>query len=468
MIWQCGKFSLGCSPKKPLIMGICNVTPDSFSDGGDFNTTKKAVEHACELIEQGADIIDVGGESTRPGSAEVASEEELARILPVVEKLAAKGFAVSVDTRHASVAKACLEAGACIINDVSGFRDAHMQEVLASSNAGAVIMHMQGQPKIMQEAPHYDDVVSEVEKELLDAAVLLEARGVSKQRICIDPGIGFGKTHEHNRALINASISLASHGFPLMVAVSRKSYIGQVSAIDAPKERDLASALCAAYACECGASIIRAHNVCATKEALKNSKRAIIALGSNMGNAQKNLDKALLLMAKTPGIWVGSVSSYVQSEPAYYLDQENFVNAVCKVQTTLEPKDLLTVLQGIENIMGRKREIKNGPRCIDLDILDYEDCVLDEVSAFSKHPSGGSNILGEHPAGDAESKAGEHPVDNNGEHQLTLPHPRILEREFVVKPLLEICPNYVLADKTPVALKENAIGKITATLRKGR
>lgn len=427
MIWQCGEFEFEASAKDPIVMGICNVTPDSFSDGGEHAGSAEAVAHARELLDAGADIIDVGGESTRPGSAGVSPVEELARVLPVVEALAAQGVPVSVDTRHASVARACLDAGACIINDVSGFRDAAMREALAASDAGAVVMHMCGDPKTMQCAPEYEDVVAEVEGELLSSAAALEALGVPRERIALDPGIGFGKTHAHNRALLGAAPRLAAHGYPLMAAVSRKSCIGHVTGIEAPKERDAASALCAAAVCADGASLVRVHDVASTISALRKSRRALVALGSNVGDGRAALDEAVERLGRVPGLWVGRVSSYVESEPAYYEDQPPFTNAVCLVQTMLDPHALLDALHGVEDALGRVRTRANGPRTIDLDILDYEGFVCSEPD-------------------------------------LTLPHPRLLERDFVVRPLLELCGIWTLADGVCVTRDGVRVGHVTRVL----
>ncbi len=200
--WACAGRTFDLSA--PLVMGILNVTPDSFSDGGLYDSTDAALEHARRMRDEGAAIIDVGGESTRPGSAPVVEDEELARVLPVVEVLLAEDFVVSVDTRHPAVAAACVEAGIHIINDVSGFRDPEMQEVAAASDCGLVVMHMLGEPKTMQDEPRYDDVTGEVEGFLLDRAHELEARGIAAERICLDPGIGFGKTALHNRILLES------------------------------------------------------------------------------------------------------------------------------------------------------------------------------------------------------------------------------------------------------------------------
>jgi dihydropteroate synthase len=251
-------------------MGILNVTPDSFSDGGAHNSFEAAIAHAHRLVDEGADIIDVGGESTRPGSDEVSVEEELARVLPVVKQLASEGIPVSIDTRHAEVARACVTAGAAIINDVSGFRDPAMVEVAAASNcnAGLVVMHMLGEPKSMQSDPRYGDVVLEVSSYLLNRARELEAAGVARDRICIDPGPGFGKTVEHNLELLRATREMSILGYPLMAAYSRKTFLGKLTGVEEPHKRIASSVTVAVYAATQGAHILRVHDVAPTVEAL--------------------------------------------------------------------------------------------------------------------------------------------------------------------------------------------------------
>ena len=424
--WHCGPFDFDLST--PVVMGICNVTPDSFSDGGMHATAPEALEHARGLLAAGADIIDVGGESTRPGAGEVPPDVELERVLPVVRELAAQGMAVSVDTRHASVAAACIDAGACIINDVSGFRSLEMRELAARSDVGLVVMHMRGTPKTMQEAPVYDDVVLDVEQELSRMAARLSAEGVAPERICLDFGIGFGKNIAHNLALVQATAHFADLGYPLMAAVSRKSFIGAMSAESAPAMRDRASALCAAFMTGQGARILRVHNVAATREMLRDSHRAIIALGSNMGNSCGHLDDALASLRLNPDVWVGAVSEYVTSEPAYLEAQAPFVNAVALIQTTFTPHELLHMLQGLEAEHGRVRSVENGPRPLDLDIIDYEGVVC---------------------------------VDE----QLDLPHPLALERDFVVTPLLDIMPSCELANGIAVTRDKVTVGQVMGPAR---
>lgn len=266
-IWRCGAHTL--SLDTPLTMGILNVTPDSFSDGGSYSTVEDAVSHGLEMVEHGAAIVDVGGESTRPGSAAVSVDEEIARVVPVVKALAAAGVLVSVDTRHAPVAQAVIDAGACIINDVSGFSDPAMVEVAAQCDAGLVVMHMIGQPATMQNAPHYDDVFSEVRDYLLGQAATLVAAGVDPSRICLDPGFGFAKTDEHNLEVLRRTRGFVETGFPVMVAVSRKRTIGAVTGVETPSERDAGSIAAALFAVERGATVVRVHNVEYTIQALR-------------------------------------------------------------------------------------------------------------------------------------------------------------------------------------------------------
>ncbi len=248
-------------------MGVVNVTPDSFSDGGHYKGAREAIEHGLRLIGEGADLIDVGGESTRPGADPVPAEEELRRVLPVVEGLAAAGVLVSIDTSKASVAISAVQAGAVIVNDVTALGDPDMAAVVADQEAGLVVMHMQGNPRTMQAEPRYDDVVAEVSGFLVERAAVAEAAGVERRSIAIDPGIGFGKTIDHNLALLRDLGVLADLGYPLLVGTSRKTFLGKVTGRTSPEDLDLASAVSVALAIERGADILRVHNVTACKEA---------------------------------------------------------------------------------------------------------------------------------------------------------------------------------------------------------
>lgn len=262
-------------PGAPLMMGIVNVTPDSFS--GDGLSRSAAIAHARALHEAGADLIDIGGESTRPGAAPVASAEECRRILPVIEALAGR-MPISVDTRHAATMRATLAAGARIVNDISALRhDPAALSVVASAGAPVILMHMLGDdPQRMQDAPHYADVALEVAGFLagrIDAAV---AAGIARERIAIDPGIGFGKTAAHNLALLRRLPLLAGLGCPILVGASRKSFIGRLSGEAAAAGRVAGSVAVALFAAERGAAILRVHDVAETVQALR-VWRALIA-----------------------------------------------------------------------------------------------------------------------------------------------------------------------------------------------
>lgn len=371
MIWKCSQYSFDA--KMPIIMGILNLTPDSFSDGGSYPTPEDAIARGLQMVEEGALIIDVGGESTRPGATPVTEEEECARVLDVVKALASKGICVSIDTRHAPVARAALEAGASIINDVSGFRDPAMVDLAASCDAGLVVMHMGGDdPRTMQNEPVYEDVVAEVRDYLKAQADNLIAHGVARERICLDPGPGFGKTAKQTIELMRNFHEFNRLGFPTMVAVSRKSYIGEAYHIEDPKERDSASAAEALMACELGASVIRTHNVALTAQALEENLRpyVLIGMGCNValvadeGEEREGkiamINKAIGDMCMLPDTQIIDISSYYESEPAYFEDQDLFVNTVVLMRTGLPPQELLTYLQAIENSLGRVRTQKNG------------------------------------------------------------------------------------------------------------
>ncbi len=470
MFWKCSSFEF--DTRVPVIMGILNVTPDSFSDGGDYLKPADALSHAFKMLEEGARIIDVGGESTRPGAAPVEPEEEWARIAPVVEALAREGVCVSVDTRHVKVAAKAVAAGASIVNDVSGFRDpamramaaagdfgcvvmhmpgtpqtmagecqyndvvndvrdylrdaaAALEAVAAAGDFGCVVMHMPGTPQTMAGECQYNDVVNDVRDYLRDAAAALEAEGVSRSRICIDPGPGFGKTPKQTIELVRNFHEFRHLGYPVMAALSRKSFIGYAYGIDNPQDRDEASAAEALMAAELGASVIRTHNVAATAEALKNLRPyVVLGLGANVALVADSgeedegkiaqINHAIGQLCQLPDSQIIDIAPFYGSEPAYYEDQDNFVNTVVLLRTGLPPKELLPCLHAIENSLGRVREIENGPRTLDVDIVDYQMYVVDTP-------------------------------------ELTLPHPRATERDFVVKPLEDILPGHILADETPIS-----------------
>ncbi len=263
-----------------LIMGVLNVTPDSFSDGGAFVSGgdvdhETAVATALALVAAGADLIDVGGETTRPGSEGVPADVEMARVLPVVEMLADAGVIVSVDTSKAEVARAALDAGAEVVNDVTALRDPAMAEVCALAGCGVVLMHMQGTPRTMQHDPTYDDVVLDVTYALRDAAAAASGAGVDRSRICVDPGIGFGKSYEHNLALLRSVDRIAALGYPVLVGASRKSVLGAI--LDAAghpataARRDAASLATVALAIAGGAAAVRVHDVAGALQAARTA-----------------------------------------------------------------------------------------------------------------------------------------------------------------------------------------------------
>ena len=440
MFWKCGAFEFDC--RMPIVMGILNVTPDSFSGDGvgleqgngvelederEINCAS-SLEMACAqarvMVEQGAAIIDVGGESTRPGAEPVTAEEELARVLEVVSALAAEGMCVSIDTRHASVARACVEAGASIINDVTGFSDPAMCELACTCDAGLVVMHC---------GAHFEgadefvctDVVEAVRDDLRARCAMLEEAGVARNRICIDPGLGFGKSNRQSIELSYNMHEMRHVGYPVMVALSRKRFVGEMYHIEDPAARDEASAEQALMACELGASVVRTHNVALTCKALQDLRPyCVVGMGCNVAlvaepGEEREAKKAQLNLAigdlcMLPDTQLIDISSFYESEPAYYEDQDVFVNAVVLLRTGIAPKELLEYLHAIENSLGRVREIEKGPRTLDLDIEDYQTYVVE------------TDVL-------------------------TLPHVGLTERDFVVKPLEEILPGHILADGTPVA-----------------
>jgi len=253
-----------------MVMGVLNVTPDSFSDGGLHADPGAALSQARRMIEEGADLIDVGGESTRPGAGPVAEAEEIARTRPVVEALRAEWDGeISIDTMKPAVARAALEAGASVVNDVTGLRDPEMVELCVERRCGVVVMHMQGEPRTMQHAPRYGDVVGEVRGFFEERLESLTAAGIEAEALCFDPGIGFGKTLAHNLELLRALPELAVGDRPLLVGVSRKSFIGRLLESDRLGERDAPTVALTAWTRESGARIHRVHEVRPNREALR-------------------------------------------------------------------------------------------------------------------------------------------------------------------------------------------------------
>lgn len=264
---HCGRFTL--SLDRPLIMGIVNVTPDSFSDGGSHDSTETAVAHAQKLLADGVDILDIGGESTRPGAAEVSFEEEISRVVPVLRILRSFNVPLSVDTRKPEVMRAALEAGVDLVNDIAALEGENALDLVAKSGAAVCLMHMRGEPRTMQAAPTYLDVVAEVTAYLASRRDAALAAGVARERILLDPGFGFGKDLAHNVALFHAlSQMLQALECPLLVGVSRKSMLGQITGKPVA-ERGAASVAAALLAAQAGAAVIRVHDVAETVDALK-------------------------------------------------------------------------------------------------------------------------------------------------------------------------------------------------------
>jgi len=255
--------------KPPVIMGVVNVTPDSFSDGGLFLDADNAVAHGERLVEEGADILDLGGESTRPGSDAVPEAEELRRVVPVIERLAGVEARLSIDTTKLVVAKAALDAGVSIVNDVSGFRfEPELAGLVADAGADCVLMHMLGEPRTMQEDPRYDDVVADVKAFLEERLRFAVSEGVPEERVWLDPGIGFGKTVEHNLELLRRLDEIAAIGCPVVVGTSRKSFLGRLAGGRAESERLPGTIATNVMALERGGTVFRVHDVAQVRDAL--------------------------------------------------------------------------------------------------------------------------------------------------------------------------------------------------------
>lgn len=533
-IWRCGKYELKFD--RPRIMGVLNVTPDSFSDGGEHLDADAAIAHGIAMLDAGADIIDVGGESTRPGFTPVSPDEEARRVLPVIRALAQRGAIVSVDTRHVEVAKAAVRVGASIVNDVTGFTDPKMVEFVTSSTCGVVVMHAgeisepvvrthkavqldtsaaafvaekaraaaaaaaapangkksksksgmgsvtrlagglvqpqlpfgdaaeteedEGRDEVeaptaeapaaapeVAEAPDTAEqgdrlaavmarsarreeayvgtsqlrrftlpdsapIMRRVMGFLSDQARALVHAGVSRDRICIDPGAGFGKTANEDIIIQRETAKMASLGYPLLCAVSRKRFVGAVSGVTAAAERDAATFGVCLAAIQAGANIVRVHDVAGFAQFLNGywavarpqPRRAFVALGSNLGHRLDNIRAAKDLIAEIPLTCVSNCSRIYESEPAYEERQDPFANAVVEVRTELAPIILLDELLKIEDKLGRNRTASakaNGPRTLDCDLLWMEGEV-------------------------------------HGGEKLVLPHPKIGERDFVLVPLEDL------------------------------
>ena len=277
MLWKARTHTFDLS-SRALVMGVLNVTPDSFSDGGRFKHTEAAIAHGLAMAHAGADILDIGGESSRPGAVPVSASDEMGRILPVISALAQQtSLCLSVDTYKPEVALAAVQAGAHIVNDIGGLRDSSMREVIRSTGAGAVAMHMQGAPATMQTAPNYVDVQREVLEYLRDVLEICRMEGLESSQIAVDPGIGFGKTPSHNLALLRGLPLFRSLGRPVLLGVSRKSFLGVINSTQTVSERFWPTVALTSYARHCGASIVRVHDVAANAEALRTSESLLEA-----------------------------------------------------------------------------------------------------------------------------------------------------------------------------------------------
>jgi dihydropteroate synthase len=405
-------------------MGVVNVTPDSFSDGGDWYDADAALGHGVELAAQGADIVDVGGESTRPGAQRVDADEELRRIAPVVTGLVQAGLTVSIDTMRASVAEFALNAGVHLVNDVSGgLADPGMARLVADAGVPYVVMHWRGHSDEMYARAVYHDVVREVREELARRVDEVMKAGVEADCVVLDPGLGFGKRQEHNWPLLASLPELAvidGRTFPVLVGASRKGFIGGLLAGPDGTRRpfaggDDATVAMTALAAASGAWCVRVHKVRPNADAVRVAAAwreggrhdTVLAVGANLGDRLGTLRAAIRAIGQLPDTEVTAVSPVYETAPVGGPRQPDYLNAVLTASTGLRPRDLLSRLQKIEAGHGRVRETRFGPRTLDIDIVSYSGQVSDD------------------------------PV-------LTLPHPRARERAFVLAPWHDIDPEAVL------------------------
>jgi dihydropteroate synthase len=406
----------------PQLMGILNVTPDSFSDGGRHFDLASAVARARAMVAEGAGIVDVGGESTRPGHVPVSEEEELRRVAPALEALAGLDVPISIDTSKARIAREAARRGACVINDVWGLqRDPGMADAVAETGSAVVVMHNRdaADPAI--------DILDDVERFFERSLNRAAGAGVPFGRILLDPGIGFGKTRQQNHACIWNLDRFRRLGAPILVGLSRKSFIGGI--IDAEVDRRLPGTLAAdTIALMRGASVLRVHDVLENRAALAvfmalkaaaapalaaepkddGKARVALALGSNIGDKAKSLRRALRAIAGEPGVELTAVSRLYRTAPWGKTDQDWFVNACALARTSLKPEALLDRVKRLEVELGREPAERWGPRVIDIDLIAYGDIALKT-------------------------------------ERLTLPHPELFNRAFVLAPLAEIAPDLVIA-----------------------
>ncbi len=412
---------LSALKSSPQLMGILNVTPDSFSDGGRHFEPAAAVARARAMIAEGAAIVDVGGESTRPGHLPVSEAEELRRVVPVLEALADLDAPISIDTSKAAVAREAARLGACLINDVWGLqRDPGMADAVAETGSAVVVMHNR------EQADPAIDILDDVERFFERSLNLAAAAGVPFGRILLDPGVGFGKTRQQNHSCIWNLDRFRRLGAPILVGLSRKSFIGGI--IDAEVDRRLPGTLAAdTIALMRGASVLRVHDVAENRAALavfmalkaaaaplsvglKEDGRArmVLALGGNVGDKVLSVRRALRAIAAEPEIELIAVSRFYRTPPWGKTDQDWFVNACALGRTSLKPEALLERMKALEVELGRAPTERWGPRVIDIDLIAYDDMALKT-------------------------------------DRLTLPHPELFNRAFVLAPLAEIAPDFVIA-----------------------
>jgi dihydropteroate synthase len=405
----------------PQLMGILNVTPDSFSDGGRHFEPEAAAARARAMVAEGAAIVDVGGESTRPSHIPVSRDEELRRVVPVLEALADLDAPISIDTSKAAVAREAARLGACVINDVWGLqRDPGMADAVAETGAAVVAMHNR------ESADAAIDILDDVERFFERSLNRAAGAGVPFGRILLDPGVGFGKTRQQNHSCIWNLDRFRRFGAPILVGLSRKSFIGGI--IDAEVDRRLPGTLAAdTIALMRGASVLRVHDVAENRAALavfaalkgaaapsssepkdEGRARIVLALGGNVGDKALSLRRALGAIASEPGIELTRVSRLYRTPPWGKTDQDWFVNACTLGRTRLGPEALLDRMKALEIELGRVSAERWGPRVIDIDLIAYGDIALKT-------------------------------------ERLTLPHPELFNRAFVLVPLAEIAPDLVIA-----------------------
>lgn len=422
---RCGPYELAFGART-LVMGILNVTPDSFSDGGRYTTVEAAVRRAMEMVADGADIIDVGGESTRPGAAPVPASEELKRVVPVIRALRDQvPVPISIDTYKAEVARAALEAGAHIVNDVWGLQgDPAMARVVAEAGVPVVVMHGMARHVGREEPARGGDLMGGIKGFLSRSVAIAEAAGLPRDQVIVDPGFGFGKDVAQNLEMVARLGELRDLGCPILLGPSRKSTIGKV--LDLPVDERLeGTAAVVALAVAQKVDIVRVHDVRAMVRVVRMADAvartipglavtAYLGLGSNLGDREDNLRAAVERLDRRPGIRIRRLSALYETEPVGLTAQPLFLNQVAEAEVALGPHQLLEEVMAVERELGRERGERWGPRVIDIDILLY----------------------------------GEAAIDRPG---LAIPHPQLPERAFALVPLVELAPHLVLPDGRRVA-----------------